>query len=90
MKHRVQNHLNQAAFLTGVAASGFVNAGFKAASASKQGMYTRQKKHRDQDKVALGRVKYRPNVKEPAELLHGIKDDLDDIKDALVDIAEKK
>lgn len=53
-------------------------------------MYTRQRKHRDQDKVALGRVKHRPNVKEPAELLHGIKDDLDDIKDALVDIAEKK
>lgn len=35
MKHRVQNHLNQAAFLTGVAASGFVNAGFKAASPAK-------------------------------------------------------
>lgn len=87
MKQRLQNRLNQAAFLSGVAASGFVQAGLKAASAPKRHS---QNKHERDEKVSLGRVKYRPNVTEPADVLNGIKNDLDDIKDALVDIAEKK
>lgn len=88
MKQKVQNHLNQAAFLSGVAASGFLQTGLKAASATRK--HLRPNKHEQQERVVLGRVKYRPNVKEPVDVLKKIKNDLDDIKDALVDIAEKR
>ncbi|HIW89011.1 MAG TPA: hypothetical protein H9869_03970 [Candidatus Ligilactobacillus excrementipullorum] len=87
MGRQLHEHLNQAAFLSGVAAAGLVQTGVHLAS--------RAKTHRPHTKkgqagVVLGEVKYRPEQVEPANVLRGIKTDLDDIKDALVDIAEKR
>ncbi len=87
MGRRLQTHLNQAAFLSGVAASGAVNAGLKAVSKTRQ--YVLHDKPDKKNSVIIGDTKYRHNFKEPAEILNGIKSDLDDIKDALVDIAKK-
>lgn len=87
MGRQLHVRLNQAAFLSGVAASGMIHAGVRVASHVKS---RRLRAKTGQGGVVLGQVKYHPHTKEPADLLRGIKTDLDDIKDALVDIAEKR
>ncbi|GBG94806.1 hypothetical protein LFYK43_12650 [Ligilactobacillus salitolerans] len=87
MKRSVQNHLNQAAFVAGAAASGFVASGLRAAVKTRERVLERPDKKKT---VVLGETKYRPAVTDPTELLTGIRSDLDEIKDALVDIAKQK